>query len=158
MAVKYDGKVWEFDTPAEAAEFQRSLTTPVAPPRPTGRHRKRGRPGRPKGAGLKQQSATKPTGPSLSDSSRRMLEVLRGVMAPGIGSEDYARAIGSERATAIPVRIMTLRKELKGLGLRPDDVIHRDKIYVKGRAKSLFNKGPRLDDALRHNGNLFAGR
>lgn len=94
----------------------------------------------------------------MSKPSRQMLEVLRTVAAPGIQSEDYAKALGLSTVSAIPVRMMTLRKELKALGLRAEDVIVREKFYAKGRARSRFNPGPRLSDALRHNGELFAPR
>ena len=165
MSVKatINGEVWEFSTVAEAAEFRRSLiarpmpsTSETVPPA-----RRRGRP--PKTSTIRGETSRHRTRATtngfegLSEGSRRILEVIRRAPENGLITEEFAQAIGSANPRAVPVRMMVLSKELKALGLKPKDVIQRERIYVKSRARSVFKPGPKLDDALRRNGDLFGG-
>lgn len=165
VTFKIDGEVWEFSTAAEAAEFKRSLSVQTrapqpAPPQPATRRRQRGRPS---GRGSREIATVRArrvqavvNKATLSAGSRALLEAVRRIPAGGLRSEEFARAIGVSGPTSIPVKMMVLGKELKALGLKPEEVVLRDRIYVKGRGKSVFKPGPRLDDALKHTGDLFA--
>jgi hypothetical protein len=51
--------------------------------------------------------------------------------------------------------MMQLRRELKSRGLRFNDVILRNRVYVQGRAKSVYRAGKAIDEALRKTGDLF---
>jgi hypothetical protein len=82
--------------------------------------------------------------------SRQILEAIQR-KPDGLESEEFARAIGSPGPKSVPPRMMKLGKELKVIGLKPKDVVQRDRIYVKSRARSVFKPGPRLEDALRRN-------
>lgn len=164
MSVKatINGEVWEFSTVAEAAEFKRSMAPAESPNTPTPPTPARGkRRGRATKAARRSQE-TKPTaavpsnGAGLSDDSRRILEAARKTPA-GLRSEDFAREIGVS-VRAVPVRMMNLNKELKALGIPRNDVIQRGHVYVKGRKRSVYKAGARLDDAMRHNGELFTAR
>lgn len=151
MSVKatINGEVWEFSTVAEAAEFRRSLIVQemALPVRGRGRPSKTSkqpvRDAASRRAGRLQANASG----VLSEGSRQILEAIRRT-PDGLQSEEFAHAIGSPRPRSVPPRMMMLGKDLKALGLKPGDVIQRDRIYVKGRARSVFKPGPRLEDAL----------
>jgi hypothetical protein len=168
MSIKLtlNGELWEFSTPAEAAEFKRAITeVPSAPsPEPVRRRSRNRTTGR-----LTSRAATtgarvvrgpvafsKKAGGSLSPGSRQILEAARRLPPDGLMSDAFAVAIGSPGAMSIPVRMMVLGKELRAIGFKPDEVVQRTKVYMKGRGKSVFKAGPRLDDALRQTGDLFA--
>lgn len=153
MSVKatINGEVWEFSTVADAAEFRRSLIEQeIAAPV---RRRGRGRPSKTSGPAVRGAASRRagrlPVNPSgmLSEGSRQILEAIRR-KPDGLQTEEFAKAIGSPRPRSVPPRMMMLAKELKALGLKPGDVIQRDRIYVKGRARSVFKPGPRLEDKL----------
>jgi hypothetical protein len=102
-----------------------------------------------------RQTSAKSKSSGLSDGSRQILDAVR-KNPSGMQSEEFARAIGSPSPSSVPVRMMMLGKELIALGFKPEDVVNREKIYVKGRGKSRFKPGARLEDVLRRNGDLFA--
>jgi hypothetical protein len=100
---------------------------------------------------------TKPKELTLSDNARHMLEVL--ATAPkGVQSEPFALAIGVSGPSKVPVKVMTLKKELLALGIPPREVIITEQFYEKGRKRSLYRPGPRISDALRRTGDLFGGK
>lgn len=155
-----DGEVWEFSTAAEAAEFKRSLTAQAMPSQTTSsRHaRKRGRPAKASAPAVRNNPRVpSANGAGLSDGSRQILEAIRR-KSDGLQSEEFAHAIGSPRPRSVPPRMMMLAKELKTLGLKSEDVVQRSRIYVKSKARSVFKPGPRLEEALQRNGNLFGGK
>lgn len=84
------------------------------------------------------------------------MEAVRQLPHAGVRSEEFALLIGVGGPTAIPIKMMNLGKELKALGYKPEDVVKRDHVYEKGRKKSVFKAGSRLEDALRKPGDLFA--
>jgi hypothetical protein len=156
MSVKatIDGEVWEFDTAAEAVEFKRSMAAEVTPVAATvTKARKRG-PKPARAAAKKKITVFVDSNVLLSKGTRQILEAVR--HQQGLRSPEFARAIGSPSPRSVPVRMMVLSKELKALGFKQEDVIIRERIYVKGRAVSVFKPGPRIDDALKQTGSLFA--
>jgi hypothetical protein len=161
-----NGDVWEFDTPAEAAEFRRQMTAPApVQSEPVARPRKRGRPKRSASA-LRSASRSVAATPiasaggdtsKLSSASRRTLTAIQ--RAPnGLQTEDLAEAVGAAGPSGIPIRMMVLRKELKGMGVEASGVIHVDKIYVKGRKRTVYKPGPHMNDVLHLNGELFGAK
>jgi hypothetical protein len=165
ITLKINGEVWNFSTAAEAASFKLALSAapeePASPPQ--ARRRSRNRPGRvakttlqPRTARIAASASVQQSGaPMLSVESRNLLEVVRHLPEEGVRSEDFARLLQLEGPRSIPIRMMNLGRELKGLGFKPEEVVQRKRIYVKGRGKSVFMAGPRLDDALRKPGQLF---
>ena len=93
-------------------------------------------------------------GAGLSDSSKELLEVLRRAGDKGLITEDFAQAIGVDGLRSIPVRMMALGNQLKMLGLKSKDVVQRDRVYVKSKARSMFKAGPKLDEAFRRSGSV----
>ena len=148
MSVKatIDGETWEFSTVTEAAEFKRSLTAQTMPSAGA-LPRRRGRPRKAIRGDVKRRASRVSVGSGLSDGSRQILEAIRR-KPDGLQTEEFARAIGSPTPRKVPPRMMILGKELKALGLQPGDVVKRTRIYVKSRARSVFQPGPRLDEAL----------
>lgn len=172
MSVKatIDGEVWEFSTAAEAAEFKRSLRgdppvtpQPPAPPvAPRSGHR---------GTKRKTRAASKPApvsvvsstpvqntsvngentgdnGGLLSDNSMQILRTALQIPAGGIQSDEFAQRIGIASKADIPLRMMVMGKELKALGVKPEEVLERTRIYVKGRGRSVYRPGKRLQEVL----------
>ena len=144
MSVKatIDGELWEFSTASEAAEFKRSLMPQVTPPAQTRQPKRRFR------VPSTRTSPRSSNGPGrLSTGSQQILKAIQ-VAPDGLQSEAFAQAIGSPGPRSVPPRMMILGKELKALGMKPGDVVIRSRIYVKGRARSVFKPGPRLAEVL----------
>lgn len=133
-----DGFVFECDTAADALEVRRGLVNETTP-------KTRRAPKTSSLASRYPSNGSESSG--LRERSRRLLESLRAVGKDGIKTEDLAIAMGVS-TKSLPPQIMQLRKELKRQGFRFGDVIVRHRVYVQGRAKSIYKPGKAIDEAL----------
>lgn len=130
--------MFECETAADALEVRRGLVNEITP---SSRRRKSAGP-----ASRRQEGVTDT--PELKERSKRILESLRAVGRDGIQTEALASAVGVT-PKSLPPQMMQLRRELKGRGLRFGDVIVRNRVYVQGRAKSMYRPGRAIDEALK---------
>jgi hypothetical protein len=146
IRVTISGRTWEFQSAADAIEFERGLQ---GQPTPSRRRTAMRRAAKRSPNRAKVFLDTNVLTAAFSKSSMDILKAVNDLPADGAVSEKFAHAIGSPNAKAVPPRMMNLGKELKALGYKPADVVIREKTYEKGRAKSVFKAGPKLAEVLR---------
>jgi hypothetical protein len=98
---------------------------------------------------------TNGSGPvKLTAGSGDVVAALRQLGRERESTEAFAQRLACN-PKQLPPKLMQLRRELSLAGIKPEDVVVREKAYEKGRLKSYYRAGKRLDEVLKPTSNLF---